>query len=148
MGGMAGSRSSLWTLWAALVGVLAIDAIALATRMPVRPRGWYEAEASVAQLVLGLLSLVFGVATFALRETLVLKDLRSGALDPTTALGFVRIRRTLFALWSLCLVIAGLGNILAWGSAKPIAALPFLLGAAVLLVVHAPRGWLFARPAG
>ena len=35
----------------------------------------------------------------------------------------------LVALWSLSLVIAGLGNVLAWGAAKPIAALPFLLGA-------------------
>ncbi len=72
--------------------------------------------------MLGLLALVFGVATFALRETLVLRDLRSGALDPNSAGGFERIRRMLVALWSLCLVIAALGNVLAWGAAKPIAA--------------------------
>lgn len=142
---MAGSRSALWTLWAVIVALLALDAVAIAGVLPTRADVWYEAEASVAQLVLGLLALVAGVGSFALRETLVLRDLRSGALDPNTESGFRRVRRMLFALWSLSLVIAALGNVLAWGSAKPLAALPFLIGAAVLLAVHAPRGWLFKR---
>jgi len=133
--------------WAALLALLVLDAFVLA-RLPVRTDAWYDAEASVVELVLGLLALVTGVGTFALRETLVLRDLRSGAIDPNTASGFARVRRMLFALWSLCLVIAGLGNVLAWGAAQPIAAAPFLLGAAVLLAVHAPRGWLFAGSAG
>jgi hypothetical protein len=148
MPSMAGSRSTLWMLWAVIVALLAIDALALASLLPVRADPWYEAEASVAQLVLGLLALVTGVGTFALRETLVLRDLRIGALDPNTADGLMRIRRALVALWSLSLVIAGFGNVLAWGAAKPIAAAPFLIGAAVLLVVHAPREWLFARTGG
>jgi hypothetical protein len=148
MDGMAGVRSTLWGIWAAIVALLAIDAFALRGLLPVRADVWYQAEASVAQLVLGLLALVVGVGTFALRETLVLRDLRSGALDPNTTGGFMRVRRMLLALWSLCLVIAGFGNVLAWGAAKPIAAAPFLLAAAALLLVHAPRRWLFARPAG
>ncbi len=147
MGAMAGSRSTLWTLWAGIVALLALDALAIAEWLPTRPDVWYEAEASVAQLVLGLLALVAGVGTFALRETLVLRDLRSGAIDPNTATGFRRVERMLFALWSLSLVIAALGNVLAWGAAKPLAAAPFLVGAAALLVVHSPRRWLFARPA-
>jgi hypothetical protein len=145
---MAGSRSTLWMLWAAIVALLVLDALALARVLPTRADVWYEAEASVAQLVLGLLALVAGVGSFALRETLVLRDLRSGALDPNTASGFRRVQRMLVALWSLSLVIAAFGNVLAWGSARPMAAAPFLIGAAVLLVVHAPRGWLFARPPG
>lgn len=145
MRAMPVSRTSLWTFWAVIVALLVIDAIALATVLPQRADAWYEAEASVAQLVLGLLALVVAVATFALRETLVLRDLRRGALDPDTASGAMRVRRMLVSLWSLSLVIAALGNVLAWGSAKPIAALPFLIGAAVLLAVHAPRGWLFKR---
>ena len=144
---MAGSRSTLWMLWAVIVALLALDAAAIAGVLPTRADVWYEAEASVAQLVLGLLALVAGVGSFALRETLVLRDLRSGALDPSTPSGFRRVQRMLFALWSLSLVIAALGNVLAWGSAKPLAAAPFLIGAAVLLAVHAPRGWLFERPA-
>ena len=148
MGAMAGSRSSLWLLWVAYVALLVLDAFALAGLLPTRADTWYDAEASVVQLVLGLVALVVGIGTFALRETLMLRDLRSGALDPNTAGGFMRVRRMLFALWSLCLVIAGFGNVLAWGAARPIAAAPFLVAAAVLLVLHAPRGWLFARPAG
>lgn len=147
MAPMAESRSTLWMFWAAIAASLAIDAIALVQLMPARVEPWYEAETSVVRLVLGLLALVTGLGTFALRETLVLRDLRSGALDPNTASGSARIRRMLVALWSLCLVIALLGDVLAWGSARPIAAAPFLLAAAVLLVVHAPRGWLFARTA-
>jgi hypothetical protein len=145
---MAGSRSTLWMFWAGIVALLALDALALPTLLPTRADVWYEAEASVAQLVLGLLALVTGVGSFALRETLVVRDLRSGALDPNTAGGFQRVQRTLVALWSLSLVIAALGNVLAWGAARPLAAAPFLIGAAALLVVHAPRGWLFARPSG
>ena len=145
---MGGSRTTLWILWAAIVALLALDAIALTGFLPVRVHPWYDAQTSVALLVLGLLALVAGVGTFALRESLVLRDLRSGTLDPNTASGFARIQRTLVALWSLCLVIGLLGNVLAWGAAKPIVAAPFLLAAAVLLVVHAPRGWLFARAAG
>jgi hypothetical protein len=144
---MAGSRSTLWTLWAAIVALLVLDALALARVLPTRADVWYEAEASVAQLVLGLLALVAGVGTFALRETLVLRDLRSGALDPNTPSGFRRVQRMLVALWSLSLVIAAFGNVLAWGAARPMAAAPFLIGAAVLLAIHAPRLWLFARPA-
>ena len=145
---MAGSRATLWTLWAAIVALLALDAIALAGFLPVRANPWYDAQTSVALLVLGLLALVAGVGTFALRESLVLRDLRSGTLDPNTGSGFARIQRTLVALWLLCLVIALFGDVLAWGAAKPIVAAPFLIGAAVLLVVHAPRRWLFARGAG
>lgn len=142
---MAGSRTTLWIVWAAIAASLALDAIALTNLLPVRVHPWYDAQTSVAQLVLGLLALVAGVGTFALRETLVLRDLRSGTLDPSSASGFARIQRTLVALWSLCLVIGLFGHVLAWGAAKPIAAMPFLLAAAVLLVLHAPRAWLFAR---
>lgn len=147
MRAMAGSRSTLWTLWAVIVALLVLDALALRGWLPTRADVWYEAEASVAQLVLGLLALVAGVGSFALRETLVVRDLRSGALDPNTESGFRRVQRMLFALWSLSLVIAALGNVLAWGAAKPIAAVPFLIGAAVLLAVHSPRGWLFKSSA-
>ena len=148
MPSMVGSRNSLWALWAAFFAVLALDALLLAAGLPTRADVWYDAEASVVLLVLGLLALVAGVGTFALRETLVGRDLRSGAIDPSTADGFQRVRRALAALWSLCLVIAGLGNVLAWGVAKPLSAAPFLAGAATLLIVHAPRARFFERPEG
>ena len=145
MGAMAGSRSALWMLWAVFFAVLAVDAFATARLLPSRASAWYDAEASVVQFVLGLLALVTGVGTFALREALVLRDLRSGALDPTMPSGRARIQRMLVALWSLCLVIAALGNVLAWGAAKPAEAVPFQIAAAALLLWHAPRGWLVAQ---
>jgi hypothetical protein len=145
MGAVAGSRSGLWIVWAALFALLPLDAVALFVLAPARADSWYAAEASVVQFVLGLLALTAGVGTFALRETLALRELRSGTLDPSTARGFAQIRRMLVALWSLCLAVAALGNVLAWGSARPLSAMPFLLASAALLLLHAPRGWLFAR---
>jgi hypothetical protein len=141
-------RGTLWTPWAAIVAALALDAWAIAAWLPVRLDVWYDAEIYVARFVLGLLALVTAVGTFALRESLVLHDLRSGALDPNTEGGLARIRRKLAALWLLCGGVAVYGNVLAWGSARLTEAVPFLLAAALLLVLHAPRSALFRRPAG
>ena len=99
---------------------------------------------SVAGFVLALLSLIAGVGTFTLRESLALREIRSGALDPSTPAGFARVRGMLVVLWTLCLVIGLLGCGLAYGAASPRAAWPYVLAAAVLLVLHAPRRWLFA----
>ena len=53
----------------------------------------------------------------------------------------------LLALWARCLLIGIFGCLLAYGAASPAAAWPFISAAAVLLVFHAPRRWLFTRPA-
>jgi hypothetical protein len=140
---MSRSRRPLWVLWAGFVGLLALQ-LAFAYLAPGRLHPWYDAQVSVAGFVLALLALIAGVGTFTLRETLALREIRLGSLDPSTPAGFARVRRMLVVLWTLCLVIGLLGCALAYGAASPRAALPYLIGAAVLLVLHAPRPWIFA----
>jgi hypothetical protein len=84
------------------------------------------------------------VGTFTLREALALRDLRTGALDPESAAGFVRLRQALLVLWALCLLIGLFGVGLAWASGSARAAWPYAAAAAILLVIHAPRRGLFA----
>ena len=140
---MGGSRSGLWVLWAGFVALLALE-LAFAYLAPHRLHPWYDAQVSVAGFVLALLSLICGVGTFTLRESLALREVRAGSLDPGTPAGFARMREMLVVLWTLCLVIGLLGCTLAYGAASPRAALPYLSAAAVLLAVHAPRRGLFA----
>jgi len=135
---MTGSRGALWLLWAGFAALLVLE-LAFAYAVPSRQHPWYDAQASVAGFVLALLSLVAGVGTFTLRESLALREIRSGTLDPTTPEGFSRVRLMLFVLWTLCLVIGLFGCGLAYGAASPRAALPYLIAAAILLVLHAPR---------
>ena len=140
------SSTPLWIVWAlalAAVGVLAF----VPGVVPVRAMPWHAGQIAVAQFVLAIFALTAGVGSFALRESLALRDLRSGALDPATEAGRVRLHRMLWALWTLCLVVAGLGCVLAWGAASRAYAWPFCAGAALLLVIHAPRAWLFTRAA-
>ena len=83
------------------------------------------------------------VGTFALRETLALKDVRAGMLDPRSPLGLAQLRMMLLSLWTLCLVIGLFGTLEAYGAATPAAAWPYVAAATVLLEIHAPRHWLF-----
>ena len=140
---MSGSRGALWVLWAGFAVLLALE-LAFAYGVPSRLHPWYDAQASVAGFVLALLSLVTGVGTFTLRESLALREIRSGALDPNTPAGFARVRLMLIVLWTLCLLIGLLGCGLAYGAASPRSAAPYIFAAAVLLMLHAPRRWLFA----
>ena len=144
---MTGSRVALWALWAAFLALIGV-ALALPALMPSRPTPWYQAQSAVAGFVLTLLALLAGVGTFTLRETLALRDVRSGALDPSTPEGFARVRAMLFVLWFLCLVIALLGCLLAWGAASPRLAWPYGAAAAGLLLWHAPRRRLFELQSG
>jgi hypothetical protein len=140
---MTGSRGALWAIWAGFAALLALE-LAFAHFAPSREHPWYDAQESVAGFVLALLALVAGVGTFTLRESLALREIRSGTLDPETPAGFVRVRGMLIVLWTLCLAIGLLGCVLAYGAASPRAAWPYLFAAAVLLLFHAPRRWLFA----
>ncbi len=142
---MMGSRGALWTSWAACMALLALE-LAIPRLLPERPHAWYQAQVSVAGFVFTLLAILAGVGTFTLRESLVGRDVRSGALDPRTPAGFARVRFMLLALWALCLSIGLLGAALAYGAESPRAAWPYTLAAAGLLVWHAPRHWLFRGP--
>lgn len=141
------SRTSLWILWAACL--LALVGIAFASqRVPLPGRAWVPAETAVAGFVLSLLALCAGVGTFAVRENYLSRHIRGGALDPDSPAGSARARAVLLVLWLLCVAIGGLGGLLAWHAASPRAALPYELGAAALLLIHAPRRQLLAVPAG
>jgi hypothetical protein len=142
---MSAPRVALWILWAIFAALLALE-LRIAYLLPARPHPWYEAQVAVAGFVLALLSVLAAVGTFTLRETLGMRRIRSGELDPNTQAGFARVRDMLIVLWTLCLVIGGLGMLLAWGAARPRAAWPYCIGAAALLMLHAPRRWLFAIP--
>jgi hypothetical protein len=139
-------RRSLWILWALMLLALGLYAV-LATWLPHRAIPWNAGEAAVAGFVLAIFALACGVGTFALRESLALREVRRGALDPATPAGFARLRRMLFALWLLCHGIAALGCVLVWGSGDPTSVALYVGGAAVLCAIHAPRDWLFTVPA-
>src|SRR5262245_27752644 len=140
---MTAPRWALWILWAVFAALLALE-LRVAYVLPPRPHPWYDAQVAVAGFVLALLSVVAAVGTFTLRETLAMREIRRGSLDPNTPDGFARLRGMLVVLWALCLVIGVLGDLLAWGAARPRAAWPYFIGAGILLVLHAPRGWLFS----
>lgn len=138
------ARSSLWILWSVLLSLLALD-VALARMLPPRAIPWHDAQTAVVGFVLTLASLAAAVGSFALRESLALRDLRSGALDPTSATGFGRLRFMLFVLWGLAALVGVFGLILAWGSGDPRRVWPYVVGAAALLLLHAPWNRLFQR---
>jgi hypothetical protein len=143
---MPPARTWLWILWAVLFSLLALD-VALARRLPPPAIPWYDAQTAVVGFLLALASLAVAVGSFALRESLALRDLRSGALDPASAAGFARLRFMLFLLWGLADLLGAFGVIVAWGSGDPRLVWPYVIGAAALFVVHAPLGWLFERRA-
>ena len=141
---MTGTPRTLWASWAVCAALLALE-LAIPGLLPSRPQPWYEAQRSVASFVLALLAMIAAVGSFTLRESLVGRELRLGTLDPQTPAGSTRVLAGLLALWSLCLLVGLFGGVLAWGAASPRAAWPFALAAAALLVLHAPRGWLFRK---
>jgi hypothetical protein len=137
------ARRQLWVLWAIFLALLALQ-LAIPQLVPSRQHPWHSGQRAVASFVLVLLSLTAGVASFARRERL--REVRADAPDPSSAAGVARIRALLLGLWTSCLLIGIFGCLLAWGAGSPSAAWPFILAAAALLVFHAPRQWLFARP--
>jgi hypothetical protein len=145
---MSGSRGSLWLWWALFVAALALQLVLAEGVASLRAQPWHTARTAVAGFVLALISVALGVWTFALREGLALRDVRSGALDPSTPVGLFRLRQMLVALWILCLVIGLLGSVVAWGAASARLAWPYIAGAGVLLLLHAPRRWVFGSAAG
>jgi hypothetical protein len=137
------ARRRLWALWAIFVAALAL-LLAAAHLVPARQSPWHSAQSAVAGFVLAILSLPLGVSTFAAREKLA--EVRAATPDPAPPGSVARVRALLLALWARCVLIGVFGCLLAYGGASPAAAWPFLLAAAALLVLHAPRERLFTRP--
>jgi hypothetical protein len=141
MGRMAGSRASLWALWALALTLLALELMLAGRLAASRIGAWHAGQTAVAGFVLAVIALPLGVWSFALREALALREIRAGVLDPSTPAGFARIRRMLLALWAICLLIGLLGSVLAWGAASARLAWPYLAAAGVLLLIHTPGRW-------
>lgn len=141
---MQQGRASLWLIWAALAGTLALWP-ALPAWIGHRADPWYAAQSAVAGFVMALLALAAGLGSFALREALVLRDARERRFDPTTEAGRSALRLRLAALWALCALVGVLGGIMIWGSDRVGLGLPYLAGAAALFVLHAPWPRLLDR---
>jgi hypothetical protein len=141
---VASSTRPLWLLWGALFATL-LGWLALPSLAAPRAETWNAAETAVAGFVVAIFALVGAIGTFAARESLVLRGLREGRIDPATDVGLRSLRTRLGALWLLCAGIGGLGGLMSWGSGRPAVALPYLAGAAALFVLHAPRARFLRR---
>jgi peptidoglycan/LPS O-acetylase OafA/YrhL len=135
---MMRSGGLLWLAWSALFATL-LGWLVLPSFGPHYADPWYEAQAAVAVFVFAILSMVAGVGSFAMRESLVLRDVREQRIDPSTEQGRVQLTRRLVALWTLCALIGVLGALLAYYTDEPRLGWPYLGAAGVLLVIHAPR---------
>jgi hypothetical protein len=128
---------SFWASWAVLFATLGLW-FALPRLVAPVPDPWNAAESAVGSFVLAILALVAGIGTFALRESLVMREVREGRIDPGTPAGLAQVRIRLVALWALCSAIGVLGGIMIHWSGRTDTGAPYLVGAAVLLVLHAP----------
>jgi hypothetical protein len=135
---------SFWASWAVLFATLGLW-FALPRLVAPVPDPWNAAESAVAGFVLAILALCAGIGTFALRESLVMRDVREGRIDPGTPEGLAQVRIRLVALWALCSAIGVLGGIMVHWSGRTGSGAPYLVGAAVLLVLHAPNARFFRR---
>jgi hypothetical protein len=135
---------SLWFAWAGLFASLGIWLALPRFEVPY-PTPWSQAETAVGGFVLAILAMVAGIGTFALRQSMVLHDIREVRLDPTTPEGYARVRQGLVVLWLLCAGIGVLGAIMIHYSGGLTPGVPYLAGAAALFVLHAPRPRFFQR---
>lgn len=133
---------SFWASWAVFFATLCLW-FALPRLVAPVPDPWNTAESAVAGFVLAILALCAGIGTFAMRESLLLRDVREGRIDPTTPEGLAIVRTRLVALWALCSTIGMLGAILVHWSGRPGTGAPYLVAAAALLVLHAPNRRFF-----
>jgi len=136
-------QTILWALWATTLSLLGIYAAFPLLVPNVRPP-WPPERVDVTSFVLILLCMASAVSSFALRESLLTQRLRSGLLDTATLEGARHVRRVLIGCWVLCAAIGTAGFGLELLSAKPAVGWPYLVAAAALLVLHAPRASLWS----
>jgi hypothetical protein len=143
--GVENEKRILWTIWAVLFATLALY-FAIPRFLPPRPQTWNAGETAVASLVTALFALAASVGTFAIRESLARRHLRSGAIDLGTEGGRSRLRSAFLGAWALCdgIGVLGLGLALASGDATLVT--PYIVGAAALFVLHRPTAWLLGQP--
>jgi hypothetical protein len=144
-------RRTLWLAWSVCAAILAVE-VAIPYLAPPRPDPWHPAQTALAGFILAIFSLAAAEGTFALRESLVVRDAPPAEIGVRSLAGVANVRvARFFTLWALCALIGFFGALVAYGSANPAASTPYAVAAAVLLAVHAPRPKLLARlgePAG
>ena len=133
-------RHSLWLTWAAMA--LLVGAVGALPYL-IQPEIALESKTrvDVFGFATALLAMAAAVGSLASRETLR-RNLASGSPDLRSQRGLVFVRRALLGIWVLCNVVGFLGFLLATLAADPALARPYALGAAVLIVLHAPRASL------
>lgn len=131
------SNGVLWVLWLVVVAGLAAVA-AIPSLFGPSSTTYTDAGLDVMQFVLALLCTTAGVGSLAVRES-VLRGIWRGEYGGDDRDARERLGRALLGAWILCLLIGVLGSILAWASARPWRAAPYLLAATALLAFHAPR---------
>jgi len=138
------SRGRFWALWTICLLLLGL-LLAVPYLTPGSDDPWYPARTAVVGFMLIILSLVAAVSTFAARERL--REVCAATADTPPSAGDPKLRAML-SIWLRCLLIGFFGSTLAYFAASPAAAWPYIAGAAVLLVLHAPRHRLFGHAAG
>lgn len=141
---MPTGKSALWLVWLCMLAAIAASAAFPFLAGPERPI-WPDARASVLTFCLTLIAMVAGIGSLAVRETLV-RGIASGTLDPQSVDGASSVRSGLLRAWVLCVVVALLGFSVAWVAAEPARVWPYDVGAAALLLFHAPRRSVLERP--
>lgn len=125
------------TVWRALLGSLVLYA---ALPWFLRPEPRLE---SAAAMLLGLtaISAVTGVATFAVRELLLNRPIRSGELRVDTDAGRSRLMQLCIVLWGLCESVGVCGIVLYMLSGEARYLYLFLMASAGLFFAHRPGRW-------
>ena len=125
-----------WILWGSMLASLGVYA-ALPALLPAPE----EPVALSLPLVGGLLvgAVVVGPTSVVLRHALLVRPARSGQLDIGSAEGRARWLQVSVALWAMSESVGIAGLVLWILYRQPGLLYPFLAGAALLLVVHAPR---------
>ena len=126
--------ATLRVVWRALLGSLALYA---ALPWFLRPGGGLE---SAGALLLGLTAVaaLTGLGTFVLRELLLTRPIRSGALRVNTAEGMGRLTQISVVLWALCESVGLYGLVLYQVSGEARYLYLFLMASAGLFFAHRP----------
>lgn len=139
-------QTTIQLVWFAL---LSSQVIYLAIPFVIRFAG-QPADPSFVRLLsvaLGSVSLVVAIGTLIYRRRALVEPIRAGELDPSSQQGFARAFTPLILNLVLTESIAIYGLVLALLSHRPGSALPFAIGAFVLMYLHRPTAPDLSPPA-
>ena len=122
--------------WGAMLA-LAVASVAVPLAAGPEAPLWSHERTLVLTFALTLIAMVAGIGSLALRETLV-RAVAGGSVDLRSAAGAGYAQAMELRAWALCGVVAGLGWLVAWIAAASALAWPYAVGAAALLLFHAP----------